>query len=122
MKCISCGKETEIIADQFEPIEPLCSLCSQTGKKVYTSIEENLQYIDVNPPEFNRESRHLRHSGWTLYRLEKDDEIHYFFCRGKAPENAVPCEKPECFTVSIDKERGIPFLVKKIKKEKKWFK
>jgi len=117
MKCVSCGKETEIIADKFEPVEPLCSLCSQMGKKIYTSIEENLQYITIR---YSRSGK--MHTGWVLYRLEKDDEIHYFFCSGKPLENAVPCEKPECFTVSIDKEKGIPFLVKKIKKEKKWFK
>lgn len=85
-------------------------------KNIITSIEENIRYIDSCNSECLEGFRHER---WILYRLETDENIHYFFSMGKVPQNATFCEEPpKGFIVKIDKDRGIPYLVKQFKKQK----
>ena len=87
-------------------------------KKIYTSIENNWNFIN---PDTTDDSSGVQHEGWTLYRLETEESIHYFFNKEKPPQKAVPCDKPEGYTVSVDKQSGIPYLVKKEKKKFKLF-
>ena len=83
-------------------------------KEIITSLKENIKYIYYEPAEL---SVGFNSSKWVLYCLETDDAIHYFFSMKQTRQDAKPCDKPDGFKVQIDKEKGIPYLIKK----KKWF-
>ena len=59
----------------------------------------------------------FEYEGWTLYTLEvelKGGRIQqiYFFSKRK-PKSGIPCDKPDGYTVGVNKRTGLPYLKKK---------
>ena len=115
--CSRCGIEL-FNQNEYtrESNEVLCIPCSNSDEKIYTSLAANLKYINPNLDEYIQK----KHPGWTLYRLEEDNKIHYFFSLGNPSVNATPCDIPGGFTICMDRDGGqIPYLVRTIKKDSK---
>lgn len=57
------------------------------------------------------------YEGWTLYtrsvKLTGGREQQIFFFSKKVPKSGTPCEKPERYTVGVNKRTGLPYLKKK---------
>jgi len=56
------------------------------------------------------------HDGWTLYKREVTlkggrKQTIYFFSK-RDPKSGTPCEKPDGYTVGVNKHTGLPFLKK----------
>ncbi len=56
------------------------------------------------------------HDGWTLYKREVTlkggrKQTIYFFSK-RDPKSGTPCEKPDGYTVGVNKRTGLPFLKK----------
>ena len=56
------------------------------------------------------------HDGWTLYKRDVtlkggSTQTIYFFSK-RDPKSGTPCEKPDGYTVGVNKRTGLPFLKK----------
>jgi len=59
----------------------------------------------------------FEYEGWTLYTREvelKGGRIQriYFFSK-RSPKSGTPCDKPDGYTVGVNKRTGLPYLKKK---------
>jgi hypothetical protein len=58
------------------------------------------------------------YEGWTLYTQDvtlkggREQTIYFFSKRTPRDKNSVPCEKPENYTVGVNKRTGLPYLKK----------
>ena len=57
------------------------------------------------------------HDGWTLYTREVElkggrKQRIYFFSK-RTPKSGTPCDKPDGYTVGVNKRTGLPYLKKK---------
>jgi len=57
------------------------------------------------------------HEGWTLYsrevRLKGGKNQKIFFFSKRTPKSGSPCDKPDNYTVGVNKRTGLPYLKKK---------
>ena len=56
------------------------------------------------------------HQGWTLYTRDVKlkggrTQTIYFFSK-RTPKSGKPCEKPNGYTVGVNKRTGLPYLKK----------
>jgi hypothetical protein len=57
------------------------------------------------------------HEGWTLYCRDvklkggKNQKIYFFSKR--TPKSGTPCDKPDAYTVGVNRRTGLPYLKKK---------
>ena len=57
------------------------------------------------------------YEGWTLYTRDVElkggrNQTIYFFSK-RTPKSGKPCEKPDRYTVGVNKRTGLPYLKKK---------
>jgi hypothetical protein len=58
------------------------------------------------------------YEGWTLYTRDvtlkggREQTIYFFSKRTPRDKTSVPCEKPENYTVGVNKRTGLPYLKK----------